>query len=248
MKKTFLLFAFLLSLSTISADTYFEIDDYQFSRADIGTMVPLPVKAHFSGRLSAWQIYFTLPEGLTLRAAESTEQMKIYYYNRRGKLDSITPGVSKGTIPTVLSVIMTSGFWDPDGDGEYETYGVVKWEAGDYDHFFTLWFDVLPEFKGGEMIMETNPASGDDTRGGTIKETGDHGKKFFTSTIFTLEPPMPGDVDGNGSLSIADATLLVDYLLNQEVEGFLVEAADVDGNDTVSISDVTALIDLLVNQ
>ncbi len=248
MKKTFLLFAFLLSLSTISADTYFEIDDYQFSRADIGTMVPLPVKAHFSGRLSAWQIYFTLPEGLTLRAAESTEQMKIYYYNRRGKLDSITPGVSKGTIPTVLSVIMTSGFWDPDGDGEYETYGVVKWEAGDYDHFFTLWFDVLPEFKGGEMIMETNPASGDDTRGGTIKETGDHGKKFFTSTMFTLEPPMPGDVDGNGSLSIADATLLVDYLLNQEVEGFLVEAADVDGNDTVSISDVTALIDLLVNQ
>ena len=248
MKKTFLLFAFLLSLSTISADTYFEIDDYQFSRADIGTMVPLPVKAHFSGRLSAWQIYFTLPEGLTLRAAESTEQMKIYYYNRRGKLDSITPGVSKGTIPTVLSVIMTSGFWDPDGDGEYETYGVVKWEAGDYDHFFTLWFDVLPEFKGGEMIMETNPASGDDARGGTIKETGDHGKKFFTSTIFTLEPPMPGDVDGNGSLSIADATLLVDYLLNQEVEGFLVEAADVDGNDTVSISDVTALIDLLVNQ
>ena len=66
--------------------------------------------------------------------------------------------------------------------------------------------------------------------------------------MFTLEPPMPGDVDGNGSLSIADATLLVDYLLNQEVEGFLVEAADVDGNDTVSISDVTALIDLLVNQ
>ena len=248
MKKTFLLFAFLLSLSTISADTYFEIDDYEFSRADIGTMVPLPVKAHFSGRLSAWQIYFTLPEGLTLRAAESTEQMKIYYYNRRGKLDSITPGVSKGTIPTVLSVIMTSGFWDPDGDGEYETYGVVKWEAGDYDHFFTLWFDVLPEFKGGEMIMKSMPSSGKDARGGTIRETGDEGKSFFTSTIFTLEPPMPGDVDGNGSLSIADATLLVDYLLNQEVEGFLVEAADVDGNDTVSISDVTALIDLLVNQ
>ena len=248
MKKTFLLFAFLLSISTVSADTYFEIDDYEFSRADIGTMVPLPVKAHFSGRVSAWQIYFTLPEGLTLRAAESTEQMTIYYYNRRGRLDSITPGVSKGTIPTVLSVIMTEGFWDPDGDGEYESYGVVKWEAGDYDHFFTLRFNVLPEFKGGEMIMETNPSSGRDARGGTIKETGDDGKKFFTSTIFTLEPPMPGDVDGNGSLSIADATLLVDYLLGQEVEGFLIEAADIDGNDTVSIADVTALIDLLVNQ
>ena len=232
MKKTFLLFAFLLSLSTISADTYFEIDDYEFSRADIGTMVPLPVKAHFSGRLSAWQIYFTLPEGLTLRAAESTEQMTIYYYNRRGKLDSITPGVSKGTIPTVLSVIMTSGFWDPDGDGEYETYGVVKWEAGDYDHFFTLWFDVLPEFKGGEMIMETIPSSGNDTRGGTIKETA----------------PMPGDVDGNGTLSIADATTLIDYLAGTEGIDILLEAADVDGNETVNIGDVAAIIDMLVSQ
>ena len=248
MKKTFLLFAFLLSLSTISADTYFEIDDYEFSRADIGTMVPLPVKAHFSGRLSAWQIYFTLPEGLTLRAAESTEQMTIYYYNRRGKLDSITPGVSKGTIPTVLSVIMTSGFWDPDGDGEYETYGVVKWEAGDYDHFFTLWFDVLPEFKGGEMIMETIPSSGNDTRGGTIKETGDEGKSFFTSTIFTLEPPMPGDVDGNGTLSIADATTLIDYLAGTEGIDLMLEAADVDGNETVNIGDVAAIIDMLVSQ
>jgi len=248
MKKFLSLLLLLFSVVTASADTYFEIDDHEFSRADVGTMVPLPVKAHFSGRVSAWQIYFTLPEGLTLRAAEDTEQMKIYYYTRRGKLDSITPGVSKGTIPTVLSFIMTQGYWDPDGDGKYESYGVVKWEAGDYDHFFTLWFDVHPEFKGGEMTMETIASSGDDTRGGTIKETGDDGKSFFTTTIFTLEPPMPGDVDGNGSLSIADASLLIDYLLGQEVEGISHEAADVDGNGIVSIADISAIIDLLVNQ
>ena len=248
MKKLFLLFAFLLSVSTISADSYFEIDNYEVPRAKVGSFVSVPVKAHFSGRVSAWQIYFTLPEGLTLRGATKTSQMTVHFTDIFGEPDSITPGVSVGSLPTVLSFIMTSGYWDPDGDGEYESYGVVKWEAGDYDHFFTLRFNVLPEFKGGEIIMETYPSSGNDARGGTIQETGDQGKSFFTSTVFTLEPPMPGDVDGNGSLSIADATLLVDYLLNQEVEGFLIEAADIDGNGTVSIADVTALIDQLVNQ
>ena len=248
MKKLFLLFAFLLSFSTISADTYFEIDDYEVPRAKVGSFISVPVKAHFSGRLSAWQIYFTLPEGLTLWSASPTEQMTIEYIDGLGEPKSTTPDISVGTLPTVLSVTQGQGYWDPDGDEEYESYGVLKWEAGDYDHFFTLRFNVLPEFKGGEMIMKSMPSSGKDARGGTIRETGDEGKSFFTSTIFTLEPPMPGDVDGNGSLSIADATLLVDYLLGQEVEGFLIEAADIDGNDTVSIADVTALIDLLVNQ
>ena len=248
MKKLFLLFAFLLSFSTISADTYFEIDDYEVPRAKVGSYISVPVKAHFSGRLSAWQIYFTLPEGLTLRGATKTSQMTIHYIDGFGEPDSITPGVSVGTIPTVLSFVMTEGFWDPDGDEEYESYGVVKWEAGDYDHFFTLRFNVLPEFKGGEIIMETNPSSGKDDRGGTIRETGDEGKKFYTSTVLTLEPPMPGDVDGNGGMSIADATILIDYLAGTEGIDILLEAADVDGNETVNIGDVAAIIDMLLNQ
>ena len=59
---------------------------------------------------------------------------------------------------------------------------------------------------------------------------------------------MPGDVDGNGGMSIADATMLIDYLAGTEGIDILLEAADVDGNETVNIGDVAAIIDMLVSQ
>ena len=248
MKKLFLFIAFLLSISTISADTYFKIDDTVVPRAMLGKRISVPVKAHFSGRLNAWQVYFTLPEGLTLSAAQSTSQMQIIYYNADGELDSITPSVSKGSIPTVLSVVMTSGFWDPDGDGDFESYGPVKWEAGDYDHFFTLYFNVSSDFRGGDLIMETFPSSSYDHRGGTIIDTGDQGMSFIKATFFSVEEIIPGDIDGNGSLSIADITMIIDYLLGFEFDNIVLEAADVNGDEETNIADVTLMIDMLLNQ
>lgn len=56
-----------------------------------------------------------------------------------------------------------------------------------------------------------------------------------------------GDVNGSGSLTIADATVLIDYLLNDDSTGINLTAADVNRDGTVSISDVTTLIDILLN-
>ena len=53
----------------------------------------------------------------------------------------------------------------------------------------------------------------------------------------------PGDVDGDGNISIKDATCLIDVLLSG---GELPAYYDVDGNGTVSIKDVTVLIDMLL--
>ena len=63
------------------------------------------------------------------------------------------------------------------------------------------------------------------------------------------EPPTPtmmGDVNNDGSVSIADVTALIDYLLSQDATGINLDAADMDGNNDVSIADVTALIDYLL--
>ena len=248
MKKLLLFFALLLSVTVISADTYFEIDDFEIPRAKLGSRISVPVKAHFSGRLNAWQIQFTMPEGLSLSGASSTPQMIVYYYDGFGELDSIRPGVMVGSIQTAISVIGGEGYWDPDGDGEYESYGTVKWEAGDYDHFFDLRINVSPDFKGGEMILETNPSSGRDTRGGTIWETGDQDGYFYSTTIITVEPPIVGDVNGDGIVSIADVTELVDYLLEAGDDDVYLEAADLDGNGKVTIADVTTLVDMILNQ
>lgn len=54
-----------------------------------------------------------------------------------------------------------------------------------------------------------------------------------------------GDVNGDGNLSIADLTELIELLLQGNTAGNT--AADVDGSGNVSIADVTALIDILLS-
>ncbi len=56
---------------------------------------------------------------------------------------------------------------------------------------------------------------------------------------------VPGDVNGDGAVAIADVTLLIDYLLGANVD--IVEAnSDVNGEEGITIGDVTALIDKLL--
>jgi endonuclease I len=55
-----------------------------------------------------------------------------------------------------------------------------------------------------------------------------------------------GDVNMDGKCTIADVTVLINYLLSGSSEGVDVVAANVNGDDKVNISDVTALINLLL--
>ena len=57
---------------------------------------------------------------------------------------------------------------------------------------------------------------------------------------------IPGDVDGDGEVSISDVSVLVDYLLQGDQVQIYLENADVDGDGEVTISDVSALIDKLL--
>lgn len=56
--------------------------------------------------------------------------------------------------------------------------------------------------------------------------------------------PVPGDVNGDGIVGIADVTALIDLILNGEGDPSL---HDVNGDGTVGIADVTALIDMILN-
>lgn len=57
---------------------------------------------------------------------------------------------------------------------------------------------------------------------------------------------IPGDVDDDQVVTIADVTALVDYLLGGDASINLLNA-DVDGDESVNIADVTVLIDLLLS-
>ena len=57
---------------------------------------------------------------------------------------------------------------------------------------------------------------------------------------------IPGDVDGNGNLSINDVTALINYLLTGNASDISFKNADVNVDGKVNISDVTELINILL--
>ena len=74
-----------------------------------------------------------------------------------------------------------------------------------------------------------------------LYQEADQWKLFFID----VNDVLVGDVNGDGAVTIADVTMLIDYLLGSaDVD---LAASDVNGDGEVSIADVTALIDVLLN-
>ena len=72
----------------------------------------------------------------------------------------------------------------------------------------------------------------------------------FADEICNVTAPntdLKGDVNVDGSVSIADVTTLIDYLLGGNVTPFNATNADVDCSGEISIADVTTLIDFLLS-
>ena len=57
-----------------------------------------------------------------------------------------------------------------------------------------------------------------------------------------------GDVSGDGIVSVADATSLIDYLLGvADPDSLDLSVADCNNDSNVSIADVTSMIDYILN-
>jgi hypothetical protein len=71
----------------------------------------------------------------------------------------------------------------------------------------------------------------------------------FTIGDWEVPPvdPIMGDVDGDGTVAIADAVALIDYILNGEATGLNLDLADMDGDGAIGIADVADLVDLITS-
>ena len=87
--------------------------------------------------------------------------------------------------------------------------------------------------------------------------TGDGSDYLFTfdadNLTFSIEvieqQPLVnlGDVNNDGQVTIADVTILIDYLLGSVPASFSAVNADVNHDSSITIADVTALVDMLLN-
>ena len=55
-----------------------------------------------------------------------------------------------------------------------------------------------------------------------------------------------GDVNGDGTISVSDVTLLVSHILGVSNDNFIIENADVNGDGNISVSDVTVLVNIIL--
>jgi formylglycine-generating enzyme required for sulfatase activity len=70
---------------------------------------------------------------------------------------------------------------------------------------------------------------------------------LFDEEECIVENGLKGDVNMDGSVDISDATMLINYLLSGNDDGFSYAAADVNEDGFVDISDATTLINYLLN-
>ena len=79
--------------------------------------------------------------------------------------------------------------------------------------------------------------------------TDSNGKQATTSFAVTVtRVSVPGDVNMDGKITIADVTDLIDILLGSVLTSYDMNAADVDRDGKITIADVTALIDILLSR
>ena len=82
-----------------------------------------------------------------------------------------------------------------------------------------------------------------------ITVTTDSNGRLVTEsfTVTVTRTSIPGDVNMDGTLTIADVTDLIDILLGSVLTNYDMGAADVDQDGHITIADVTALIDKLLS-
>ena len=75
------------------------------------------------------------------------------------------------------------------------------------------------------------------------------GNFMATCTVTVVEgADLPGDVNHDGEVNIADINAIIDIILGGAVDEETFRRADVNGDDEVNIADINAVIDIILNK
>ena len=258
MKKFLYLFVFMLAVFGAKASNYFTLDGVvndtlRISPTNLDGYLINYVIANTDGYYDSWALTVIYPNALNIVNVDRGDDMYVPYKTSDGT-DSIchaflavsplnTEIPNTNSRYTILSsTITTFGYWDRYNNGNYETYGTVKWATGHYDQMARIDFRVNEDCTGDSIIMSVHITSTDDWRGVPTVNAS------VTRIIHLVVGYLPGDVNGDEMLTIADATALMSYVISQGdwFDQYQFAAADVNGDGVITIADVTMLTSMVL--
>ena len=188
MKKfLFTLATLLMAGSAFAGNVY--IPDTEFTQEQLGTQVWLPVYIELDIEyMNGWDFTFTYPENLNVTPAirkNNAVLTQTAVTDEFGTVESVAFTVN-GNSEHNIGACIQGGYWDPDGDGEYELYGACK--VGPTGTFMLYEIRVQPtaEFTGGDIVIEWMYSGGFDNRNGQTKVQCDG-----TTTVHLTIPSAP---------------------------------------------------------
>ena len=205
MKKFLFTLAAMFMVTSAFAASYLYIDanDFTVTKADIenGTEITIPVRAHFFARVSGWDFEITnLPAGMTFTYAEKGASFDVLTKDARGRDKTISATLYGAEEPYLhmLAVQGEVGYWqDPNGENPnaWVSYGVTKWEGGDYEEMLLMYAVFDSTYHGGKIESVTAVSSGRDTRGNTVTDYPGEQSTFWPNpeegSVFPDPDPTP---------------------------------------------------------
>ena len=109
---------------------------------------------------------------------------------------------------------------------------------------------VLPVDQTGETVIATLPTDPDVLPLGhyMVFAMADDIPSVARIVQITADPPLPGDLDGDGELNLADAALFVQFLLGlNQPNACQLAAADGNGDGTLNGSDIRPFVSAITS-
>ena len=222
MKKfLFTLAALLMASSAFAARVY--IPDTEFTKDQLGTQVWLPVYVELDNEyINGWDISFTYPENLVVTPSikkNTAVLTQTVVTDEFGSEESVAFTVNGNSTQNV-GACLQGGYWDPDGDGEYELYGAVK--IGPTGTFMLYEIRVQPTeaFTGGNIVINWMVSGGFD------KRNGQSGSDVAVSDVTTVALTVKEDAQPAPVPTFREA----DGMLYAECANHEVVLMDAEGN------------------
>ena len=221
MKKfLFTLAALLMATSAFAVDL--TSTDLEITSEMIGKQQLLPINMVLDNEyVNGWEIYITYPEGVTAgNPKKNTAVLNQMVPNADGDEEMVTP-LGDATSTRIVQAYGTAGYWDPDDDGTFESYGAVK--IGPTGTFKLYDLRVTPNegFTGGDIVIEWMITGGFDHRN---DQTGvsKSGTLTIHLTVPAAQPAPAPTITANGNVVTAavegdDANHTVElYIVNAD--------------------------------